>query len=69
MFVIEVTQIKYPQGSSEELPTDLTLSIEEVINNEYLDAELANHVYEIVGVMPDSLQYSWKYDHYYKESN
>jgi hypothetical protein len=67
MFIIEVTHIKYPPDSSLDLPTDLTLSVEEVINNEYLDAELASHVQEIVGVLPISLQYDWKYDHYFHE--
>lgn len=67
MFIIEVSDITYPEGSSTDLPTSLTLSIEEVINNEYLDAELANHVEEVVGVLPVSLKYDWKYDHYFKE--
>lgn len=67
MFIIEVSEIKYPMGAAADLPTSLTLSIEEVINNEYLDAELANHVEEVVGVLPISLKYDWKYDHHFKE--
>jgi hypothetical protein len=62
MFVVTVTEIKYPACASADLPTELVLGLEEVINNEYLDAELASHVEEVVGVLPESLKYSWTYD-------
>lgn len=62
MFVVTVTEITYPEGSAADLPTDLTLGLDEAINNEYLDAELASHVEEVVGVLPSSLRYHWKYD-------
>jgi hypothetical protein len=69
MFIINVSDIVYPEGSSEDLPSSLTLAVEEVINNEYLDAELANHVEEVVGVLPTSLKYDWKYDHYFQDGS
>ena len=62
MFVVTVTDIKYPAGAAADLPVELTLGVDEVINNEYLDAELASHVEEIVGVLPESLSYSWTFD-------
>ena len=62
MFVVTVTEIKYPACAAADLPTELVLGLEEVINNEYLDAELASHVEEVVGVLPESLKYSWTYD-------
>jgi hypothetical protein len=62
MFVVTVTEIKYPACASPDLPTELVLGLEEVINNEYLDAELASHVEEVVGILPESLKYTWTYD-------
>ena len=62
MFVITVTEIKYPEGSAADLPTELILGVEEPITDEYLNAELAAHVEEVVGVLPESMRYAWAYD-------
>lgn len=64
MFVVHVTEITYknPEEAQVELPTELTLGVEEPINNEYLDTELVSHVEELVGHSVATLKYSWTYD-------
>ena len=64
MFVVHATDITYkdPETAQVELPNELTLGVDEPINNEYLDTELLSHVEEIVGHPVASLKYSWTYD-------
>lgn len=64
MFVIHVTDIQYKdvETATVDLPTELVLGVDEPITNEYLDAELAQHVEEVVGHPVATMHYSWKYD-------
>lgn len=64
MFVVHVTEITYkdPESATVELPSELTLGVEEPINNEYLDKELVGHVEDLVGHSVATLRYSWTYD-------